>query len=124
MRKLTESEINSYNFKFKQMITSMDIEGIGEGNIKYPFKIELKRIEFDCDKFYLGIASDSDGKQTGYAILLRKFGVTVETVYITECSESEAFTMLGAYAGSVYMRNTLSDIYIRDYTNIQFNPHL
>ena len=119
MRKLTESEINSYNFKFNKMITSMDIEGTGEGNIKYPFKLELKRIEFDCDNDFLGICNDSTGKQTGYAILLRKFGVTVEAVYITECIESEVLTVLGASAGSVYMHNTLSDIYIRDYTNIK-----
>lgn len=124
MRKLTKFEVDSVNFSFKKLITSMDIEGIGEGNIKYPFKIELKRIEFDCDNDFLGICNDSTGKQTGYAILLRKFGATVDTVYITECVESEVLTVLGAYAGSVYMHNTLSDIYIRDYTNIQFNPHL
>jgi hypothetical protein len=97
----------------------MNIEGIGEGKIKYQFKLELKRIEFDCDNNFLGKCNDSTGKQTGYAILLKKFNVTVDAVYITECFESEVFTVLGAYAGSVYMHNTLSDIYIRDYTNIK-----
>ena len=123
MRKLTKFEVDTIDFK--NLITSMDIEGTGEGNIKYPFKLELKRISFECGMFYLGIANDSDGKQTGYAILLKKFGVTVEAVYITECLDSEAFTILGAYAGSVYMYNTLSDIYIRDYTRIKLEePHL
>ena len=119
MRKLTKNEVDSVNFSFKKLITSMNIEGIGESKIKYPFKIELKRIEFDCDNDFLGICNDSTGKQTGYAILLKKFGATVDVIYITECFESEALTILGAYAGSVYMHNTLSDIYIRDYTNIK-----
>ena len=117
MRKLTNEEIET--IVFKNLITSMNIEGMGEGNIKYPFKLELKRISFKCDKNFIGVCNDSNGKQTGYAILLKKFGVTVEAIYVTECFESEVFTIFGAYAGSVYMHNNLSDIYISDYTNIK-----
>ena len=115
MRKLTEFEISS--IEFGKQLTSMNVEGIGEG-AKYQFTIELQRISFNCDKNYLGKCNDCNGKQTGYAITLKKENKTVEAVYITECFESEAFTALGAYAGSVYMYNTLADTYIRDYTNI------
>ena len=116
MRKLTAFEIASVEFKTK--LTSMNVEGIGEGE-KYQFTIELQRISFDCDKDYLGICNDLKGKQTGYAITLKKENESVEAVFITECFESEAFTALGAYAGSVYMYNTLADTYIRGYTKIQ-----
>jgi hypothetical protein len=116
MRKLTSFEIDTN--KFGKMITSMNIEGTGEGNTKYQFTLELKRITFRCDKDFVGICNDFDGCQTGYAIVLKKADTVVEAVYVTECFESEAFTLLGAYAGSVYMYNTLSDIYIKDCTNI------
>ena len=116
MRKLTPFEIETTNFK--NSITSMNIEGLGEGETKYQFTLELKRISFKCDKGFLGICNDFDGNQTGYGIILKKQDSTVETVLITECFESEAFTVLGAYAGSVYMYNTLTDTYIKDYTNI------
>lgn len=116
MRKLTSFEIETTNFK--NSITSMNIEGIGEGETKYQFTLELKRISFKCDKGFLGICNDFDGNQTGYSIILKKPDSSTESVLITECFESEAFTILGAYAGSVYMNNTLSDTYIRDYTNI------
>ena len=117
MRKLTAFEIASV--EFKTQLTSMNIEGIGEGKTKYQFTIELQRISFDCDKQYLGKCNERNGKQTGYAITLKKENETVESVFITECFESEAFTVLGAYAGSVYMYNTLADTYIRGYTKIQ-----
>ena len=116
MRKLTNKEIATV--EFKNQLTSMNVEGIGEG-AKYQFTIELQRISFDCDRNYLGKCNELNGKQTGYAITLKKENKTVEAVYITECFESEAFTALGAYAGSVYMYNTLADTYIRDYTKIQ-----
>ena len=116
MRKLTAFEIASV--EFKTPLTSMNVEGIGEG-AKYQFTIELQRISFDCDKNYLGKCNECNGKQTGYAITLKKENKTVEAVYITECFESEAFTALGAYAGSVYMYSTLADTYIRGYTKIQ-----
>ena len=116
MRKLTAFEIES--MEFTKSLTSMNVEGIGEGE-KYQFTIELQRISFDCDKDYLGICNDLKGKQTGYAITLKKENESVEAVFITECFESEAFTALGAYAGSVYMYSTLSDTYIRGYTKIQ-----
>ena len=51
--------------------------------------------------------------------MIKKENETVEAVFIMECFESEAFTALGAYAGSVYMYNTLADTYIRGYTKIQ-----
>ena len=117
MRKLTTFEIKS--IEFKTSLTSMNVEGIGEGKTKYQFTIELQRISFDCDRDYLGICNERNGKQTGYAITLKKENVTTESVFITECFESEAFTVLGAYAGSVYMYNTLSDNYINAYTKIQ-----
>ena len=116
MRKLTEIEIASA--EFKTPLTSMNIEGIGEGKTKYQFTIELQRISFYCDEKYIGICNDSNGKQTGYAITLKKENETVEAIFITECFESEVFTVFGAYAGSVYMCNTLSDTYISDYTKI------
>ena len=116
MRKLTEFEIAS--IEFKNQLTSMNVEGLGEG-AKYLFTIELQRISFDCDKNYLGKCNDRNGKQTGYAIILKKENETVESVFITECFESEAFTALGAYGGSVYMYSTLADTYIRGYTKIQ-----
>lgn len=116
MRKLTNYEIGT--IEFGKMLTSMNIEGIGEGNTKYQFTLEFKRISFKCDKDYIGVCNDSDGNQTGYGIVLKKDDLSIDASFITECFESEAFTVLGAYAGSVYMRNTLSDIYIRDYTNI------
>ena len=116
MRKLTTFEIASV--EFKKPLTSMNVEGIGEGKTKYQFTIELQRLSFYCDKKYLGICNDLNGKQTGYAIILKKENETVEAVFITECFESEAFTILGAYAGSVYMYNTLSDNYINAYTKI------
>ena len=116
MRKLTAFEIASV--EFKKSLTSMNIEGIGEGKTKYQFTIELQRISFYCDKDYLGICNDLNGKQTGYAITLKKENEIVEAVFITECFESEAFTVLGAYAGAVYMRNTLSDEYVKAYTKI------
>lgn len=116
MRKLTKFEISS--IEFKTQLTSMNVEGIGEGT-KYQFTIELQRIEFDCDKNHLGKCNELNGKQTGYAITLKKENKIVESVFITECFESEAFTALGAYAGSVYMYNTLADMYIRGYTKIQ-----
>ena len=115
MRKLTAFEIASV--EFKTQLTSMNVEGIGEGE-KYQFTIELQRISFYCDKDYLGICNDLNCKQTGYAIILKRENETVEAVFITECFESEAFTILGAYAGSVYMYNTLSDNYINAYTKI------
>ena len=117
MRKLTAFEIASV--EFKTLLTSMNIEGIGEGKTKYQFTIELQRISFDCDRDYLGKCNERNGKQTGYIITLKKENETIEGVFITECFESEAFTVLGAYAGSVYMYNTLSDTYIRDYTKIR-----
>ena len=116
MRKLTAFEITSV--KFKNSLTSMNIEGIGEGKTKYQFTIELRRISFDCDRDYLGKCNDLNGKQTGYVITLKKENETVEGVFITECFESEAFTVLGAYAGAVYMSNTLSDEYVNAYTKI------
>ena len=116
MRKLTNFEIGTIGFG--KMLTSMNIEGTGEGWTKYQFTLEFKRIFFKCDKDYIGVCNDFDGNQTGYAIILKKSNVVVESVYITECFESEAFTALGAYAGSVYMYNTLSDTYIRDYTSL------
>ena len=116
MRKLTTFEIKS--IEFKTSLTSMNVEGIGEGKTKYQFTIELQRISFDCDRDYLGKCNERDGKQTGYAIILKKENESVEAVF-TECFESEAFTALGAYAGSVYMYNTLADTYIRGYTKIQ-----
>lgn len=116
MRKLTAFEIKSV--EFKTQLTSMNVEGIGEG-AKYKFTIELQRISFDCDKNYLGKCNELNGKQTGYAIALKKENKIVESVFITECFESEAFTVLGAYAGSVYMYNTLADTYIKGYTKIQ-----
>ena len=116
MRKLTGFEIES--IEFKESLTSMNIEGIGEGKIKHKFTLELQRISFDCDRDYLGF-NIHNGKQTGYAITLKKENETVEAVFVTECFESEAFTVLGAYAGSVYMYNTLADTYIRGYTKIQ-----
>ena len=114
MRKLTAFEIASVEFKTKLTLTSMNVEGA-----KYQFTIELQRISFDCDKDHIGKCNERNGKQTGYAIILKKENKSVEAVFITECFESEAFTALGAYAGSVYMYNTLSDTYIRDYTKIQ-----
>ena len=117
MRKLTTFEIES--IEFKTPLTSMNVEGIGEGKTKYQFTIELKRISFDCDRDYLGICNELNGKQTGYAITLKKENETVESVFITECFTSEAFIALGAYAGSVYMYNTLADNYINGYTKIQ-----
>ena len=117
MRKLTAFEIASV--EFKTQLSSMNVEGIGEGKTKYQFTIELQRISLYCDEKYLGKCNDINGKQTGYAITLKKENEIVESVFITECFESEAFTVLGAYAGSVYMYNTLADIYIRDYTKIQ-----
>ena len=116
MRKLTAFEIASV--EFKKQLTSMNVEGIGEGE-KYQFTIELRRISFYCDKDYLGKCNERNGKQTGYAIILKKENESVEAVFITECFESEAFTALGAYAGSVYMYSTLADTYIRGYTKIQ-----
>lgn len=117
MRKLTTFEISS--IEFGKQLTSMNVEGIGEG-VKYKFTIELQRISFNCDKNYIGKCNERNGKQTGYAITLKKENEeTVEAVYITECFESEAFTALGAYAGSVYMYSTLADTYIRGYTKIQ-----
>lgn len=119
MRKLTAFEIASV--EFKTQLTSMNVEGIGEG-AKYQFTLELQRIVFDCDKTYLGKCNGLDGKQTGYAITLKKENKTIEAaVFITECFESEAFTALGAYAGSVYMYSTLSDTYVRGYTKIQLH---
>ena len=115
MRKLTAFEIASVEFKTK--LTSMNVEGIREGKIQ--FTIELQRISFYCDKDYIGKCNERNGKQTGYAIILKKENESVETVFVTECFESEAFTALGAYAGSVYMYNTLADTYIRGYTKIQ-----
>lgn len=118
MRKLTNFETGT--IESGRIITSMNIEGRGEGgNTKYQFTLEFKRISFRCDKKFKGICNDFDGYQTGYSFDLKKDDVVVESVYITECFESEAFTVLGAYAGSVYMHNTLSDIYIKDCTNIQ-----
>ena len=116
MRKLTEFEIETV--EFKTQLTSMNVEGIGEG-AKYQFTLELQRISFDCDRNYLGKCNERNGKQTGYVITLKKENETVESVFITECFESEAFTVLGTYAGSVYMYNTLSDSYIKSYTKIQ-----
>lgn len=116
MRKLTAFEIASV--EFKKSLTSMNIEGIGEGKTKYQFTIELQRISLYCDEKYIGICNDSNSKQTGYAIILKKENETVEAVFITECFESEAFTIMGAYAGSVYMCNTLSDEYVNAYTKI------
>ena len=115
MRKLTAFEIETV--EFKTQLTSMNVEGIGE-RAKYQFTIELQRISFDCDRNYLGKCNELNGKQTGYAITLKKENEIVESVFITECFESEAFTVLGAYAGSVYMYNTLSDKYINAYTKI------
>ena len=119
MRKLTTFEIKS--IEFKTSLTSMNVKGIGEGKTKYQFTIELQRISFDCDKNYLGKCNELNGKQTGYAITLKKENEIVESVFITECFESEAFTVLGAYAGSVYMYNTLADTYVKGYTKIQLN---
>ena len=116
MRKLTAFEIASV--EFKTPLTSMNVEGNGE-EAKCQFTIELQRISFYCDKYYLGICNDLNGKQTGYAIILKKENETVEAVFITQCFESEAFTILGAYAGSVYMYNTLSENYIKVYTKIR-----
>ena len=116
MRKLTAFEIES--IEFKKTLTSMNVEGIGEGKTKYQFAIEFKRILLDCDKDYLGECNECTGKQTGYAITLKKENETVEAVFITECFESEAFTVLGAYAGAVYMNDTLSDEYVNAYTKI------
>lgn len=117
MRKLTNFEIG--NVEFKGILTSMNVEGLGEAKTKYQFIIELQKISFKCDKDFLGICNDSDGNQTGYGIILKNSdNISVDAVFITECFTSEAFTVLGAYAGSVYMHNTLSDIYIRDYTKI------
>ena len=116
MRKLTNKEIATV--EFGKMITSMNIEGKGEGDTKYQFTLEFKRISFRCDKDFIGICNDSYGNQTGYGIILKKDDLSVDASFITECFESEAFIMLGAYAGSVYMYNILSDTYIRDYTNI------
>lgn len=116
MRKLTAKEIET--IEPGRILTSMNIEGRGEGSTKYQFTLEFKRISFKCDKDYIGVCNDSEGNQTGYGIVLKKDDRSVDAVFITECFESEAFTVLGAYAGSVYMRNTLSDIYIIDYTNI------
>ena len=115
MRKLTAFEIETV--EFKTSLTSMNVEGIKAGE-KYLFTIELQRISFDCDKNYLGKCNELNGKQTGYAITLKKENESVEAVFITECFESEAFTALGAYAGSVYMYSTLADTYIRGYTKI------
>ena len=78
MRKLTAFEIASV--EFKTQLTSMNIEGIGEGKTKYQFTIELQRISFDCDKNYLGICNDLNGKQTGYAIILKRENETVEGI--------------------------------------------
>ena len=118
MRKLTNSEIGTV--EFKKMLTSMNVEGLGESKTKYQFTIELKTISFKCDENFIGICNDlADGSQIGYAIVLKKSDIQVDAIYITECFSSEAFTLLGAYAGSVYMHNTLSDIYIKDYTKIQ-----
>ena len=116
MRKLTAFEIES--MEFKTPLTSMNVEGIKPG-AKYQFTLELQRISFYCDKDYLGKCNDINGKQTGYVITLKKENESVEAVFVTECFESEAFTALGAYAGSVYMHNTLADTYIRGYTKIQ-----
>ena len=116
MRKLTAFEIET--MEFKTQLTSMNVEGIGYG-AKYQFIIELQRISFYCDRNYLGKCNELNGKQTGYAITLKKSDMVVESVYITECFESEAFTVLGAYAGSVYMYNTLADTYVNGYTKIQ-----
>ena len=117
MRKLTAFEIESV--EFKNQLTSMNVEWIGK-RTKHQFTIELQRISFNCDKNYLGKCNERNGKQTGYAITLKKENKTLEAaVFITECFESEAFTALGAYAGSVYMYNTLADTYIRGYTKIQ-----
>ena len=118
MRKLTAFEIESV--EFKNQLTSMNVEGIGK-RTKHQFTIELQRISFDCDKNYLGKCNELNGKQTGYAITLKKENEIVESVFITECFESEAFTVLGAYAGSVYMYNTLADTYVKGYTKIQLN---
>lgn len=119
MRKLTKSEIGG--IEFKKMLTSMNVEGLGENETKYQFTIELQKISFKCDESFLGICNDSDGKQTGYGIILKNpDDVSVDAVFITECFASEAFTLLGAYAGSVYMHNRLLDIYIKRYTNIRF----
>ena len=49
MRKLTAFEIASV--EFKTQLTSMNVEGIGEG-VKYQFTIELQRISFYRDKDY------------------------------------------------------------------------
>ena len=117
MRKLTAFEIES--MEFKTPLTSMNVEGIKPG-AKYQFTLELQRISFDCDRNYLGKCNEINGKQTGYAITLKKENKTIEAaVFITECFESEAFTVLGAYAGSVYMNSTLSDTYVKGYTKIQ-----
>ena len=117
MRKLTAFEIES--MEFTKSLTSMNVEGIGAGE-KYQFTIELQRISFNCDKDYLGKCNEINGKQTGYAITLKKENKILEAaVFITECFESEAFTALGAYAGSVYMFSTLSDTYVSGYTKIQ-----
>lgn len=117
MRKLTNSEIST--IEFKKMLTSMNVEGLGENKTKYQFTIELKSITFKCDKKFLGICNDSDGNQTGFGIILKNSDDTVvDSSFITECFSSEAFTVLGAYAGSVYMHNTLSNIYIKRYTKI------
>ena len=116
MRKLTEFEIKTIDFR--NLLTSMNVEGLGEGETKYHFTIELRRISFECDKKFLGICNGSDGTQLGFAIILKECDKTLESVFVTECFESEAFTALGAYAGSVSNYNTLSEIYIRDYTKI------
>lgn len=116
MRKLTAKEIES--IEPGRILTSMNIEGRGEGNTKYQFTLEFKRVSFRCDREFIGICNDFDGYQSGYGFVLKKNDITVESIYITECFESEAFIVLGAYAGSVYIHNTLSDIYIKDSTNI------
>ena len=82
MRKLTAFEIASV--EFKTQLTSMNVEGIGEG-AKYLFTIELRRISFYCDKDYLGKCNERNCKQTGYAIILKKENESVEAVFITEC---------------------------------------
>lgn len=66
MRKLTAFKIDS--IEFKTQLTSMNVEGIGEG-AKYQFTLELQRISFDCDRNYLGKCNELNGKQTGYAII-------------------------------------------------------
>ena len=60
MRKLTTFEIKS--IEFKTSLTSMNVEGIGEGKTKYQFTIELQRISFDCARDYLGICNERNGK--------------------------------------------------------------